>query len=144
MNALQGQRTVLGFDFGMVTIGVAVGQELLGKGTALPPLKAREGKPDWQQLQKLVRRWHPDLLVVGLPLNTDGSSSHMARQARRFAMKLQGRLGLPCVLQDERFTTSEARNRRREGFDETASLDSVAAGLIVQDWFDAVARQKSD
>ena len=64
-----GQRTVLAFDFGTKSIGVAVGQEVTGTASPLAALKARDGIPDWDLIGRLFEEWRPDLAVVGLPLN---------------------------------------------------------------------------
>lgn len=129
-------RTVLAFDFGLRTIGVAVGNDLLGTATALRPVAARDGVPDWKQIERLIAEWQPGLLLVGLPLNMDGSESEMSRRAARFARRLNGRFNIRCELMDERLSSFEAREElacaergRRE------SIDSLAARLILQSWF---------
>lgn len=66
-------RTILCFDYGTKSIGVAVGSELTGSATLLAALKAKDGIPDWQQIERLIKEWQPQLLLVGLPLNMDGS-----------------------------------------------------------------------
>ena len=65
--------TLLGFDFGTKSIGVAVGQQLTGTARPLTALKAQEGTPDWNLIEKLLKEWQPDYVVVGLPLNMDGT-----------------------------------------------------------------------
>jgi len=129
-------RTILAFDFGLRTIGVAVGNDLLGTATALRPLAARDGVPDWNQIERLIAEWQPGLLVVGLPLNMDGTESEMSRRAARFARRLSGRFNILYELMDERLSSFEARDElaasehgRRE------SIDSLAARLILQSWF---------
>jgi len=129
-------RTILAFDFGLRTIGVAVGNDLLGTATALRPLAARDGVPDWNQIERLIAEWPPGLLVVGLPLNMDGTESEMSRRAARFARRLSGRFNILYELMDERLSSFEARDElaasehgRRE------SIDSLAARLILQSWF---------
>lgn len=129
-------RTILAFDFGLRTIGVAVGNDLLGTATALRPLAARDGVPDWNQIERLIAEWRPGLLVVGLPLNMDGTESEMSRRAARFARRLSGRFNILYELMDERLSSFEARDElaasehgRRE------SIDSLAARLILQSWF---------
>ena len=57
---------VLGFDFGTKRIGVASGQSLTSTTTELPPIKATDGTPNWQQLDRLFEEWRPDILVVGI------------------------------------------------------------------------------
>ena len=101
-------RTFLGFDFGMKNIGVAVGQELTKTANPLTVIKAREGIPNWDQIKTLLDQWSPQLLVVGLPLNMDGSEQEMTAAARRFGNRLNGRFHIPVDWQDERLTTFEA------------------------------------
>jgi putative Holliday junction resolvase len=130
---------VLGFDFGTTRIGVAVGQSVTGTAAPLAPLRAQDGKPDWPTLDALIAEWQPDALVVGLPLNMDGSISEMARRARKFANRLQDRYQRPCYLIDERLTTAEAKRLHLEAGGstdfKTESVDGIAARLLLEDWF---------
>lgn len=132
-------QTVLGFDFGTRSIGVAVGQSLTGSASLLSSLKARDGIPDWDQLATLLQDWQPAQLVVGLPLNMDGTEQPLTQRARKFANRLHGRYGLPVVLQDERLTTVEARTELFGNGGYRAlkkdSIDSLSACLIVEDYF---------
>jgi putative Holliday junction resolvase len=131
-------RSVLAFDFGLVQIGVAVGNTLLHSTQPLAILRAREGIPDWQALEQLVRDWQPDLLLVGDPLNMDGSDSEQCERARKFARRLHGRLGLPVTMVDERLTSFEAKQVSREqghrGDYKRRPIDSQAAELVLQSW----------
>ena len=65
--------TILAFDYGLKSIGVAVGQQLTGSASTLKALKAQDGTPDWQQIENLIKEWQPAFVVVGLPLNMDGT-----------------------------------------------------------------------
>ena len=85
---------VICFDFGLRQIGVATGNTLVETTQPLDVLGAKDGVPDWQALEKLVKEWRPDLLVVGDPLNMDGSESELCLRARKFARRLEGRLGI--------------------------------------------------
>jgi len=131
-------RSVLAFDFGLVQIGVAVGNTLLRSTQPLAILRAREGVPDWHTVDLLVREWQPDLLVVGDPLNMDGSDSALCERARKFARRLHGRLGLPVAMVDERLTSFEAKQISREqghkGNYKRRPIDSQAAELVLQSW----------
>lgn len=122
---------VMGFDFGMGKIGVAVGQSITRTATPLTILKARDGIPNWEQLQKLIKEWQPGLLIVGLPLNMDDSPSEMSRLAEKFARKLSGRFGLPCETVDERLSSFEAASRT----DNDEPVDAIAAQLILETYF---------
>ena len=131
-------RRLLAFDYGLRQIGVAVGNSLLGTTQPLEVLRARDGQPDWERVQALLAEWHPDLLVVGDPLNMDGSVSELAQRARRFARRLEGRFGIPCTLVDERLSSFAVKQAQRErGHDgdyRARPVDSLAAELILQDW----------
>lgn len=130
---------VMGFDFGTGRIGVAIGQSITATASPLQPLAARDGKPDWQALDTLIADWQPSTLVVGLPLNMDGSISDMARRARKFANRIQDRYQLPCFLIDERLTTAEAKRIHLDAGGGTnfkqESVDGIAARLLLEDWF---------
>ncbi|MFH7564302.1 MULTISPECIES: Holliday junction resolvase RuvX [Oceanimonas] len=131
-------RTLLGFDYGLKSIGVAVGQELTATARPLLALKASDGVPNWEQIENLLKEWQPALLVVGLPLNMDGTEQDISRRARKFANRLHGRFGLPVELQDERLTTTDARARLFEAGGYKAlgkdAVDAVSAQLILESW----------
>lgn len=131
-------RTVIAFDYGLRQIGVAVGNSLLQTTQPLAVLKAKDGVPDWPLLTLLVAEWQPDLLVVGDPLNMDGSESELCQRARKFARRLHGRLGLPVDMTDERLTSFEAkqisRERGHKGDYKRHPIDSQAAELVLQAW----------
>lgn len=136
---MTGQRLILAFDFGTRRIGVAVGNELLASARPLEPLPARDGIPDWAVVSRLVEEWRPELFVVGLPLEVDGSEAEMCVRARKFGKRLFGRYGIPCEMVDERGSTREAKaiaraaghrgNYRDEG------VDGISAVLILESWF---------
>ncbi len=105
--------TVLAFDFGLKYIGVAVGQSLTKDARGVATLKANDGKPQWRQIRALLADYEPNELVVGQPLNMDGSDSAMAERAAAFAQELERRMHLPTHLHDERLTSYEAN----EAFD---------------------------
>ena len=91
-------RRVMAFVLGPRRIGVAVGQELLGSGQPVALIPARDGIPDWQQIESLLEEWRPDLVVVGLPLNMDDTENEICpgaqiRQAPAWALPHAGRDG---------------------------------------------------
>lgn len=131
-------RTVMAFDFGLRQIGVAVGNAELGTSQPLAVQRAKEGQPDWGAVSALVKEWQPDLLLVGDPLNMDGSESELCRRARRFGQRLHGRLGLPVAMVDERLTSFEAKHASAQqghgGDYKRQPVDSLAAQLILDSW----------
>jgi putative Holliday junction resolvase len=127
----RGARTILAFDFGLKRIGVAVGEPELGTAHPLPAVS------DFAKIEKLVEEWKPAGLVVGLPTSAKGEPHAMTRQAEDFARRLERRFKLPVARVDERFTSVEAEHRLR-GVKKKA-IDSVAAQLILEQYFDAAA-----
>ena len=136
-------RTVMGFDYGARRIGVAVGQELTATTQSLATVAVSNNKPDWPHITRLLDEWRPDLIIVGLPLNMDGSEHEMSRAARRFANRLNGRYNITVEMVDERLTSLEAeeivtRQRRsgeRRKRDAKTGIDQIAAELILRSWF---------
>lgn len=138
VDSLPSPFSVLGFDFGSKRIGLATGQSLTGTASPIGSINARDGIPDWEELGKMIAQWQPDALVVGIPLNMDGTVSEMAMRARKFANRLHARFNLPCFLMDERLSSREAKDihRARGGSSHYRSdpVDALAAQLIVESW----------
>lgn len=131
--------SILAFDFGTKSIGVAVGSRITNTASPLAALAAKEGIPNWQLLEKLIKEWQPDFCVVGLPLNMDGSEQPLTDLARKFGNRLHGRFGVQVKYQDERLTTASVREElfARGGFRELSKgrVDSAAACTILEDFF---------
>lgn len=129
---------MLAFDYGLSQIGVAVGNCLTASTQPLTTLKAKDGIPRWSELESLVEEWQPELLVVGDPLNMDGSDGVLCDRARKFGRRLHGRFRLTIEMTDERLSSFEAKqNLRQQGHkgDYKANpVDSYAAELILQTW----------
>ena len=123
--------TVLAFDFGLKRIGVAVGEPELRTAHPLPAISR------FQQIEHLVTEWKPSELVVGLPTSAQGEPHKMTRQAEDFARRLEKRFKLPVARVDERYTSVEAESKLR-GLKNKA-IDSVAAQLILEQYFDQAA-----
>lgn len=134
-----GRRQVLAFDFGLRRIGVAYGQELLGSARPVTMIPARDGIPDWDRMEALIDEWQPDLVVVGLPLNMDGTESDMCARARKFGKRINGRFHVPVDMMDERLSSFEAKDAvLAEGGSSDFGrhgVDDLAAVLILESWF---------
>ena len=129
---------VLGFDWGTQSIGVAIGQSVTATATPLPPFRAKQGVPDWSKLQSVVEEWQPNLFVVGIPLNMDGSESESSIHAERFARRLEGRFGIPWTGVDERLSSFDVKSSLRQAGETgvtKGSIDSLTAKLLVESWF---------
>jgi putative Holliday junction resolvase len=127
----RGARTVLGFDFGLKRIGVAVGEPEL---RTAHPLRAISR---FEEVQPLIAEWAPARLVVGRPLSVAGEAHAMTRQAEDFARRLERRFKLPVARVDERFSSVEAESRLRGA--KRKNVDSVAAQLLLEQYFDEAA-----
>lgn len=130
--------TALTFDFGMKSIGVAIGQSITGTASPLAALKARDGIPDWDEIATLLAEWQPVALVVGLPLNMDGTPQAITANAKKFGRRLAHKFLIKVFYQDERLTTVEAKARLFElgGYKKLSKekVDSVSACLIYESW----------
>lgn len=137
-----GQRTLIGFDFGTKSIGIAVGQEISGTATALSAVAAKDGIPNWDNIKKILDEWQPDLLIVGLPLNMDGTNQEVTFKAKKFAKRLHGMFGYQVEVQDERLTTTDAKARLFDhgGYRNLAKdkVDSMSAQIILESYFESL------
>jgi len=142
-------KTILGFDFGTKKIGIAVGQSITQTVTPLITLPSKNQKPDWEAIEKQIKEWQPNILVVGLPVHLDGEEQPMTLAAKKFGNQLNGRFQLPVEFMDERLSSYEAEerlheinaNRKNNGKKQTnkrqkaMDIDKIAAQLIVESWF---------
>jgi putative Holliday junction resolvase len=130
---------IIAFDFGLARIGVAVGQTITGTANPLPTLLAKDGIPDWHKVEKLIKEWQPDMIIVGEPFNMDNTDQQITKRARKFANRLHGRYGIKVELNDERLSSAAAREEIFEfgGYQKLkkTQIDSIAAALILESWF---------
>lgn len=136
--------TVLGFDVGARRIGVAVGNAVSATARDLAVVKMRDGIADWPAIDKLLREWRPDALVIGDPRTLADGDQPSRQRARRFACDALSRYGLPVRLVDERSSSIEAAQRfadaraagARKRVD-ARNMDALAAAVIVERWLAA-------
>lgn len=131
-------KVLLAFDYGTKNIGVASAQTITKTANSLPGLKAKDGIPDWTQIEKLLKEFKPDLVLVGLPLNMDGSESELSARARKFANRLHGRFGIKIEMIDERLSSFAAKGEviGQGGSRDYKNnpVDSIAARILLEDW----------
>ncbi len=130
--------TVLAFDFGLRRIGVAVGQNVTGSASPLGVVRNDDTGADQDRIAALIDEWGPEKLIVGVPLNADGSNSDMAATVLAFVESLEP-YGLPVETVDERFTSIEALNELKKarasgtrGRLSKEDIDSASAVLIAE------------
>jgi len=142
---------VLGFDYGSKRIGVAVGNTLLGTAAPLTVIKNTNGTPDWAAIDALVNEWQPKALIVGWPLTIDGEMQDITHHVKGFVKRLERRFEVPVLKADERFSSRAAqelnksmrsRGQRRKQTSH-ADIDTLAAALILESWFETTAPDDS-
>ena len=131
-------KILLAFDYGTKNIGVASAQTITKTANSLPGLKAKDGIPDWAQIEKLLQEFKPDLVLVGLPLNMDGSESELSVRAKKFANRIHGRFGVKVEMIDERLSSFAAKGEviAQGGSRDYKNnpVDSIAARILLKDW----------
>ncbi len=128
----------LAFDYGTRNIGVAVGQRITNSATALPPLVCNNNVFPWNAVDRLVKNWKPEALIVGVPHRIQGGDLKITMLAERFISQLEDRYGLLVHGIEEMLTTKSARAEifKRGGYRalQSESVDSVAARIILEAW----------
>tara|TARA_B100001250_G_scaffold199055_1_gene170769 strand:+ start:1124 stop:1531 length:408 start_codon:yes stop_codon:yes gene_type:complete len=133
---------ILAFDFGTKHIGVAVGQTITETSSPLMVLDvAQEGKEIWNTITDLINEWKPDQLLVGNPLNMDGTSSDMMKKVDPFFKKLQMISNVPCELVDERLTSFEAKQLAQMDTKDDR-IDDLAAKIFLDNWIEHYVNSK--
>ena len=123
--------TVMAFDYGTRRVGVAVGNSVTKAGQALKTIAAPGSDVLFRTIEKLLKEWQPDQLVVGRPVHPDGSPHEMTTKAVRFGNQLNGRFQLPVSWVDERYTSAvlEGDSKMHD------NLDAHSAALILEQYF---------
>ena len=142
---------VLAFDFGLKRIGVAIGIQLgagrPGSARALTTIDHEANEERFAAIATLIAEWQPVRLLVGRPLNEDGTPHEMTARCERFANQLRGRFRLPVEDVDERFSSTEAdANLRERGLSwqqRKTQVDAEAALIILQSWFELHVRNQA-
>ena len=127
-DALTGGRELsfLAFDFGAKRTGVASGNTVTRSATPLKTIATEKADVRFAAIEKLIREYQPDALVVGVPRHPDGAPHDNTHRAQRFARQLHGRFRLPVHEVDERYTSTEAEAGGAR------DLDAASAALILE------------
>lgn len=124
---------VLGFDFGLRRIGVAVGQTVTQTASPEAIVKSKDGKPDWEHITQLFENWKPSAIVVGLPMRLDGTEQALTQPARKFGQRLSGRYHCPIFYIEEQLSSIAAEDRQLK----QQHIDDHAAQIILENWLEA-------
>ncbi|WP_029408234.1 Holliday junction resolvase RuvX [Thiomicrorhabdus sp. Milos-T2] len=121
---------VIGFDFGLRRIGVAIGQTITQTAAPQAIVNSKDGKPDWEHITKLFEQWQPVAIVVGLPMRLDGTEQALTQPARKFGQRLSGRYNRPIFYIEEQLSSIEAENRGLK----QKHIDDHAAQILLENW----------
>ncbi len=128
---------LIGLDFGKSRIGIATGQMITKTATPLATIKAKSGTPHWQELDDIIKKYKPNHIVVGLPIDAKDQETDITKAAREFAELIKTRYQQPVSLISETFSTREARWRLEEVKNKSnrhLKVDAFAACVILETW----------
>ena len=136
---------VMGLDFGSVTCGVALSDELLLTAQPVETVRRKHAnklRQTYARLEELIAANNVGRIVVGLPLMLSGDDGVKAEVCREFAAGLERRTGLEVIMWDERLSTVEAHRILDEaglGYEKKAEVvDKIAAAIILQNYLDSI------
>ena len=131
---------IIAFDYGEKKIGVAVGQTSTNTSSPLQIIFNKDNKTNWISISSLLDEWKPDLILIGKPLNMDGSDSEIMKKVDKFYKELKSIYDADIEFVDERLTTFEAREILKD--EKHDNVDANAAKILIDNWFD-INRDKS-
>ena len=130
---------VVAIDFGLKYLGIAASSRLVPRPFGITTLLAQSGKlKDWSKLEEILIEYKPHTILVGLPLNMDGSESEMSERAKAFAASLSSRTSIPVEFVDERLSSWEVKKMEQEDSKhkqkKASKIHEKSACLIAQTW----------
>lgn len=141
---------IMGLDYGSVTVGVAISDELLLTAQGIETIRRKQEnklRQTFQRIEELTKEYGVEKIVVGYPKNMNNSIGERAKQSEEFAKTIERRTGIEVVLWDERLTTVAAHRTLDEGFvglkKKMEVVDKLAAVFILQGYLDYLANQKA-
>ena len=121
---------VIGIDYGVSKIGVAVGNTQTSSSSPLEIILNTKSGINWPQLEAIIKEWKPQVIIIGQPFNMDGSESEMMKEVKLFADILKERINIKIEFFDERLTSFEAKQMDTSG----KPIDDLAAKIILDGW----------
>ena len=139
----------LALDLGSKRIGVAASDTTRTLASPVTVIERRGNHAaDHKAINEVIDEYEADVVVVGLPLSLSGKESHAAKLIRDEVVELEASLTIPVVLHDERFTTATAHasmmERKMKADARRRVVDKVAAAVLLQNWLDAQANQRTN
>ena len=131
---------IIAFDYGEKKIGVAVGQTATNTSSPLQIIFNKENNINWVSISSILDEWKPDLILIGKPLNMDGSESEMMKKINKFYIKLKSIYDADIEFVDERLTTFEARQILKDNKQDD-NVDAHAAKILIDSWFENSAKE---
>ena len=125
---------IIAFDYGEKKIGVAVGQTSTNTSSPLQIIFNKDNKTNWVSISSLLDEWKPDLILLGKPLNMDGSESEIMKKVDKFYKELKSIYDADIEFVDERLTTFEAREILKD--EKHDNVDAHAAKILIDNWLD--------
>ena len=125
---------IIAFDYGTKKIGVAVGQTETYTSSPLHIILNKDDKVNWSEISILLNEWKPELIIIGKPLNMDGSDSEIIKQVEKFYQKLKNTYDINLEYIDERLTTFEAKQILEDT--DINQVDANAAKILIDNWFE--------
>lgn len=130
--------TLLAIDYGKSRIGIASGQMITRTASPVGTVPAYDGTPDWYELDKVIKKWNPSDIIIGLPLDAYGFETDITREAKLFARAVQERYTNKTIhLINEAYSTREARSRLEAVKNKKVNhikVDAIAACVILETW----------
>ena len=123
----------LAFDFGTKRTGAASGNRIFGGASPLPTIKAEGADARFAAIEKLIKEWQPQALVIGVPYHPDGAPHENTARALKFGRQLRGRFNLPVYEVDERYSTTEALAGGAK------DADAASACIILEQFLRSIA-----
>ena len=130
---------ILVLDYGEKKIGIALIQMAMQIVTPLAVIANKTQKNNWQQLDDLVAKWQPKQLLLGMPLNMDGTDTRITPKVKIFSNRLLKRYKLPVIATDERLSSYEARLLGKDIRTSDNKIDDIAALVIAKTWLQTLA-----
>jgi putative Holliday junction resolvase len=130
---------VVAIDFGLKYVGIAASSRLIPRPFAITTLIAQSGElNEWSKLEEILVEYRPHTILVGLPLNMDGSESEMSQRAKAFGKSLCSRTSIPVQFVDERLSSWEVKKMDQETSKnkqkKPSKIHEESACLIAQTW----------